>query len=380
MSMENKIKILQLITLGEQGGAQKHFLSLVNDLPADRYDITAACGGAGELLQKITRPEVKKVHIPELIREISPRQDLQAFAKITSLIKKEKFAIVHTHSSKAGVLGRLAAALSGTPIILFTAHGFVFLEPLPLFKKAIYFLAEKISAFWTTGLITVSARDGQVARRLISKNKISVIPNGLDPWPYTFEIRDEQYIRELGLDPAKKIIGAIANFYPTKGLKYLLEALASLKDPSLQLAIAGQGPLEYGLRNLAEKLNIKDQVFFLGERSDVPKLIRQFDLFVLPSLKEGFPYVVLEAMAAGRPIVSTNVGGIPEMLTDEAILVPPADSRALAEKIKSVLNDPGSLEKAAHYPEVIRNKFSEKIMLQKTEELYTSLAQRFLSV
>ncbi len=370
-------KVLQIITLGEQGGAQKHVLSLVNGLAfphvrRSAFDMTLLCGGRGELLQKV-HPGVKKIWMPELCRSIAPLKDIRALLKLIKIMRAGRYDIVHTHSSKAGILGRLAAKFAGVPVILYTAHGFVFQEPLFTPLKLFYFLAEKLSACWTTMLITVSRNDARIAAQLISPKKITTIHNGIDTTPHLKNKRDIPFIRELGLDPKRPILGTVANFYKTKGLAHLLKASALLPK-NVQIVIIGDGPLRRSLHALTRELDLHN-ITWLGARTDIPKLLKQMDLFILSSVKEGFPYVILEAMASGCPIVSTRVGGIPEVLTSKGgCLVPPADEHALHKAIASLLNDKKKqLYARKNFPQIIDRGFSETTMLKKTSALYDRL-------
>jgi glycosyltransferase involved in cell wall biosynthesis len=371
-----KIKILLAITLGEQGGAQKHLLSLANALDREKYQLSVLCGGGGEILKKINRPGTKKIHLPILVREIALFKDIKALFQLIKLFKKEKFDIIHAHSTKAGFLVRLAAKITGVKIIIYTAHGFVFQEPLNILKKLLYFMIEKTAAIFTNMIITVSHNDAGIARKLCSPNKILTIHNGISLNEYRNEQKDPKITESLGLEPENTIIGTVANYYPTKGLKYLFKALAKLPaGTAYQLLLVGDGPLKKKLTTLAKELNISSKIIFAGRRKDVPQLLKQMDIFVLSSLKEGFPYVILEALAAGLPVVSTKVGGIPEILTPQVSeLAPPKDPAKLAEALLNMLNNKEKQKTAETLgPKMIQDNFSEKTMLERTEELYTKL-------
>ncbi len=373
------MKILYIITQGECGGAQKNVVDLAvgmreaghgvvvatgrQDTVASRwlFDELRAAGfrtalptrllGARPTGRPATSPDL--LIIPALRREVRPLADIFACIQIIRLVRKLQPDIVHLHSSKAGSIGAVAAKLAFVGVkVVYTVHGFVTTEPLPTLTKTFYRISEFIASFFRDLVITVSARDEAVgqAQNLIHSRSV-VIYNGVDQAKKAGILPFSQAREVLGrLLPAdvtalasnRRAVGVVAGLYPTKGLVYLLEAvklirsIAAERDEIRQVPviIIGDGPLRSALEAKARELDITDQVFFVGAVDDAYRYLAAFDLIVLPSVKEGFPYVLLEALLAGRPFIASRVGGISEladMLPDGvAHLVPSADPRALA--------------------------------------------------
>lgn len=378
-----KAKVLLTITQSEFGGAQKYVYHLATGLPKDRYDITVACGPGGLLIPKLQEAGVQVALIPHLVRDlISPWSDLLAFFEILRLIQERRFHIVHTVSTKAGLLGRLAAKLTGVPVILLTAQGFVLNEPMNILGKALFIIVERVGGVVSDAIIAVSEVDRLTGIKygVISSAKIVTIHNGLDAQP--FESPSPSTIankrEEVGLSSSRKVIGIVANFYVTKGLRYFIQAAARVREvfPEARFVIVGDGERRRELEVLTAQLSLNSSVLFLGQRNDVPELLPLFDVFVLSSVKEGFPFALLEAMAAARPIVATTVGGIPEVIKDgeSGLLVPPRDPEALAQAIVTLLSDGDKAQRmglAAR--ERVLTHFTLERMLSETEQLYQQL-------
>lgn len=383
--MEDKQKILYLITQGEQGGAQKYVLDLAARLPRGKFVVTIAYG---EQKKSWLRGQAKNLgisthYIKHLKRKISPFYDLLAFFELYHFFISHNFDIVHANSSKAGILGSLAAKAAMVPRIIYTAHGWVFNEPLPAKQKRIYFWAEKISAAAKDRIICVSDYDREVALKYgFKRQKLTTIHNGIDTTSTTFLSR-EKARSALGatcaLTKTKRSLATIANFYPTKGLIYLLQAVKQLSQPpgkekknQYSLCIFGAGKLHDELQEFIEKNKLSHTVRLVAGMRNASSFLPAFDLFVIPSLKEGYPYTILEAQATGLPIVATNVGGVPEALSfypeTHFRIVPPKDSYALANAIKDIAAMPPLTEKELNK---IKGRIDIKEMIEKTFSLYS---------
>jgi glycosyltransferase involved in cell wall biosynthesis len=380
-----KYKILFLITQSEFGGAQKYVYYLATRLPKERHDVTVACGIGGLLIPKLREAGIEVIPVPNLVREISPIRDPLAFLGLIRLIRCKRPHIVHTNSTKAGFLGRLAAKLAGVPVIVFTAHGFVLNEPMGILGRSLFTVIERIAGMLSDAIIAVSETDRLTAIQhgVVGPGRIVTICNGLDieslgsPSPSAIA----QKRAELGLPDSHQAIGVVANFYVTKGLPYFLAAAARVKAafPEAKFALVGDGERRRELEALANELNLDSSILFLGQRNDVPELLPLFDVFVLPSVKEGLPFALLEAMAAARPIVASSVGGIPEAITngETGLLVPPRDPEALARAIVTLLSDRNRAQQmglAAR--ERVLAHFTLERMLKETEQLYQQLLAR----
>jgi len=346
MKLQKKRKILYIVTQSEWGGAQTYIYDLAENLSPELFDIHVASGqsNTSELTNKLIAKHIPSYQLQHLKRSINVIKDLRAIYEIYKLIKKINPDVVHLNSSKVSIVGSIAARFSGVPHIIYTAHGWVFNEPNSKLKNLFYYLSEKITAHLKDDIICVSEFDKQVAerRKITPKHKLIAILNGVDLKKLHFYDKDtardllSQKIKlELSLN--QPIIGTIGNLYKTKGHAYLIDA--AVKLPNYLFIILGEGPEREHLENLIKKHRLSDRFIMPGSIKNGYQYLKAFDIFVLPSVKEGLPYTILEAIAAAMPIVATNVGGIPEILTKEN-LIPPRDVSALVIALHSALDKP----------------------------------------
>ncbi len=382
-SFNNKKKILYLITQSGWGGAQRYVFDLATALH-NEYEITVAAGEAKTKKTLLERLEVKgiKTHsFKHLARSINPWHDVLAIFEVGRFLQKNNFNLIHTNSSKAGVIGALAARLFSKKIkIVYTAHGWVFEEPLSIIKKYLYLLIERIAALFRHATIVLSEREKEIAikHRLSNAKNLIVIPHGLNESAQKLLPREEAR-QKLNLPANAFIVGAIANLYPTKGIDILIEAAANPELKELFFAIIGDGPERTKLLEMIKARALQKNFFLIGAKDEAAMYLPAFDIFVLPSRKEGLPYALLEAMAAGLPIVATDVGAAREMFENEksALIVPANDKHALARAIKKLAVDKSfsaSLGRLAQTK--IKDSFSFENMIQKTRELYEKLTAK----
>lgn len=387
---KNQTKILFLITLSEWGGAQKYIFDLVTSLASQDYHLQVAVGGSqhGPLIQKLTKLNIQTFYLKNLQRSINFYRDTLAFWNIVRLYRELKPDIVHLNSSKAGVLGALAAKYCNIKKIIYTVHGLVSNEPLSALRKKFYSFAEWLSAKFKTHLICVSAFDKQslLAHKITKANKIHVIHNGLDLANLKFLSKKEAQekldkIITYTLKPAeaspilgRQLVGTVANFYPTKGLIYLIEAARELYSilPELKFIIIGDGPQRRQLTELIGSYQLQDTVYLTGIIPAASQYLKAFDLFVLPSVKEGLSYTLIEAQAAGLPIITTSVGGNPEIVTHDTsgLIIPPGDFHSLAENIINLINNRQLAERLGRRALSSSAKFSLNKMTQDTQKIY----------
>ncbi|MAG28845.1 hypothetical protein CL632_01715 [bacterium] len=356
-------KILYIITQSEFGGAQRYIYDLATNLDKSQYNIHIATGnGNGELIDRLKAQKLPTYSIKHLIRSISPISDIKAYFEIKKLITEVKPDVVHLNSSKAGVLGSMAAKSLKVPKIIYTVHGFVFNEPMSPIKKWIYKKAELINAKRVHKMIAVSEFDKQEGFKIgIDENKITTIHNGIDA-NISFIDRVEARAK-LNISNQYKLIGCIANFYRTKGLDILIAAMANI---NAQLIIIGDGMLRKQLRGQIKKLHLSNKVFLAGSIPNANKYLKAFDLFVLASRKEGLSYTILEAASAAIPIVATKVGGTPEIIQDNinGYLAEPENPKDLAQKINLALSHPIASQ--------LPNDCTLRAMIESTKAVYNS--------
>ncbi len=384
MSSNQPPKILYLITLSELGGAQKYVLDLATKASAEGFDVSVAVGGQpdGQLLTLLSRFSISSYYLRRLQRPLNLRSDFLAFFDICRLLRRLKPDIVHLNSSKAGSLGALAAKLCGVKKIIYTVHGLVLNEPLSAPKRVFYWLSEWFSGLFKTRFICVSAADQQalLKNKICRARKISVIHNGLDLAQINFWPRAEARAK-LSLFASRQIndevflVGTLANFYPVKGLIYLIEAVKNVLPiyPQTKFIMIGSGPELPTFKKIVNSYRLEQNIIFTDLVPTASQYLKALDLFVLPSLKEGLPYALLEASAAGLPIIATAVGGNPEVVTDDfnGLLVPPADISSLTTALINLIPDHDRLARYAQNSQKRAQGFSLSSMAAQTFELYS---------
>lgn len=364
-------KLALVITQSEMGGAQKSILLLANSLK-DQYDITVYSASGGMMIDELEKIGVKFISVPNMVREINLSNDFKAYKFLTAEFKSKKFDIVHCHSSKAGILARMAASKANIRNVVYTAHGFVFNEPMSTIKRNIYIFLERYAAKKTNTIISVSPYDIDIAKahNIKPQNKFCYIPNGIDFGEAQLDVAATK--SELAIESEDFIFGLVGNFYETKGHRYLISAFNNLiKDGyNAKLLLVGDGMLKEEMEQLAKDNN---NIKFLGFRADGDKIVKIFDCFVMSSVKEGFPFVILEAIKNRVPVISTDVGAISQILDHGNLgkIVPAKDidalKQAMIEAISNVENLRYTADKAY---ESCKSNYSLENMIEKTKEIY----------
>ena len=352
------MSILYIITQADGGGAQKYVLAL-----AKHFKGTIAAGDEAQKLFDDARAAGIEVYpLRHLKRSIHPWHDFLAMWEIRRLANSLKPDIVHLNSTKAGILGSFACVGLNTKVI-FTAHGFRFLEPMSFYARMFYLALEKVASSYRDFIITVSDADKKAAleNELIAENKIQTIHNGIGQ----IQFYDKDTAKaELGIPKHKKVIGVIANNYPTKGVDLLEKAIKSKPIEGTVVAVIGQG---------FETKKSDDNIMYLGFRENASQYLKAFDILVLPSRKEGLPFVLLEAMQAGLPILAANVGGVAEALDNSGVLIPPEDSEGLAREIESLIKNDNRMDLLSKKAQERSKLFREERMLKETEKIYKKI-------
>ena len=327
--------------------------------------------------------EIGIVDLDVIRREIRPTRDLAGLWRLVGFLRQNRYTIVHTHTSKAGIVGRLAARLAGVPVVVHTAHGFAFHERSPRSVVRACALAERIAGIWCDRIITVSRfhRSWAIELGIAKTPKVIAIPNGIPPERVRPD-RDRLAIRSLlGVAPDELVILSAGRLAPQKGLEYLMEALPVLERQLPQpfsVWLAGEGPLEAKLRALAAVQARSGRVRFLGFREDIGNLLEGADLIVLPTLREGLSIALIEAMAAGKPVIATSIGSNCELTGNGAagLLVPPEDPAALATAIRELAVHP---ERADQLGQEARRRYLSFYTLDQMLDRYKQEYLRLLS-
>jgi len=341
--MKNDIKsVLHICTVGIT--ARVFLIPIFKRLQAEKYDITFACTDDADARF------VEDQNIPFFPVTISRKisfSDLFAAFRLYRFIKRKKFQVVNTHTAKAGFVGRFAAWLAGVPCIIHTAHGLTVHEYQNNFKNSIYGILERWIGKKTTFFIAVTEKVKKelINQKIASAEKITVIHNGIDLLffsPELVKLNKTDELRHLwGADNKTIVIGTLSRIVPHKGLEDLIDALGLIlkQRKNIQLVIAGDGELKKSLQARAKNLGISEKINWLGWQTGVPEVLSCFDIFSLPTLREGFGYVFLEAQAMGIPVVASNIEPLTETLGSSAMLVPPQSPNQLADALLNLIDD-----------------------------------------
>jgi glycosyltransferase involved in cell wall biosynthesis len=343
-----KPKILFLITQSEFGGAQRFLFNLTTHL-REEYDIAVAVGadGGGEFCRALEAEGIRTIAVPHLHRAVRPFDDHAAIGEIAQTIEAFAPDIVFISSSKSGVLGTMAAKRvreTGRKFTLIYRIDWAFNDPRPAVERALYAAVERALSPHRDIIVQNDRYDLRTARErgIAPRVGFTVIHNGVNPDAFTFLSRADAraFFRQkcrVDLDAFDLVLGNTANLYATKGLSYLIEAVADVaKDVNVAAVVAGEGPERPKLEALIKERGLERRIILAGQLPKASQYLNAYDVFAFSSLKEGFPWAILEAMSAERPIVATTVGAIPEVIEDgvSGLLVPPGDAKAMAEKIR----------------------------------------------
>ncbi|MDE2021484.1 MAG: glycosyltransferase [Patescibacteria group bacterium] len=314
MKASGRRKILFVITKSNWGGAQRYVYDLAKGLPAEQFEVAVALGGTGEtnapaglLAERLKEAAVRIIFLMSFTRDVYLSREFKAFLELLRVIKQERPDILHLNSSKAGGLGALAGRIAGVRNIIFTAHGFAHNEVRPFYERALIWIASWITILLAHRVIVLSNYELRRAPVIFSRRKMTVIYNGVH-MPLQLDARER--VRSA-FPPGVRITGTVGELTRNKNQTALIEQAKD--DPSMFVAIVGEGEEREHLEAKIKKYGLENRVKLFGF-IPASEVLRGFDVFALPSLKEGLPYVLLEARAAGLPIVANRVGGVGEIL------------------------------------------------------------------
>lgn len=383
------MKILRVIARLNMGGPALHVAYLTDGLRKRGYETTLVAGslarGEDSMAFVATARNVEIVRIDQLGREISPLRDLVATLRLARLIRRERPQILHTHTAKAGTVGRVAALLAGSrrpPIIVHTFHGHVLQGYFGRFRSLLFLLLERWLARSTTALIAVSpqVRDDLVALGVAPRERFVVIRLGIELDERVAGERNGrgESRRYLGIPGDRFAVGWIGRMTQVKRTDDVLVAFKLLRDSGVDavLCMVGDGPDRPDLERRAAELGIVRHTLFLGYQEDVAQYYAAFDALVLPSSSEGTPVSAIEALAAGRPVVATRVGGVPDVVREgeDGFLVETGDTDELAERLGRLARDPELRERMGkHGRERVLPRYAVERLVSDVDELYRSL-------
>ena len=383
------------------GGTRRHLRDLVHGLLRRGVEVEVACAALREprMLEDMAamREAGARVHALPMVRRISPLRDAWHALRLAGVVLDRRFDVIHTHSSKAGALGRAAGLLCSGAVRVHTPHTFAFsfsegragqggeaVGPVGLVLAT-----ERLLGRCTHAMIHVSASEREEGQGfgVVPPARARVVPNGIDPTPFEDGARAAQRAdarRELGLPAQARVVGGVGLLNDAKGFDVLVAAAPSL-PPDVHVLVVGHGERDEALRRQAEGLGVAARVHFAGWRDDLPRMHAAMDVFALPSRWEGLPYALLEALASGLPCVSTDVNGSRDVLAGEplsgdpacGLLVPAEDPPALAAALTHLLDDAALRGRlAALGPPRVREAFTVDGMVDGTLALYRELLGR----
>src|SRR3972149_322598 len=369
-------KILFIITKSEIGGAQKDVLDMATGAKNAGFAVAVASEQNSYFYETLTELGIEFIEIKNLQRSVNFALDAKLLFELIKIIRKEKPGVVHLNSSKIGVLGAIAAKLARVPRVIFTAHGWAFLDPRQAWEKYAIIAVSRLTALLQDKIICVSECDKEAGLKykIAPIEKLVAIHNGINPKALSLLARKEARAR-LNIDEKSLAVGTIANFYKTKSLDTLVLAAISAVhlSPSIKFVIIGDGPERIKIEELIKKYRLDGAFLLTGTMKNAGQFLKAFDIFVMPSKKEGLPYALLEAMAAKIACVASAVGGIPEIIENErnGLFLQEIDAGSTKEAISRLIKDKKTTRAlGAAAAETIQSKFSLKQMLEKTLTLY----------
>ncbi len=359
------MRILYVVTSAGFGGASMNVLLLMRHMIAKGHTVGLVSANERRLIKEAKELGVRVFVNPYFVRRLHLLNDFRAFIPVYKAIKEFKPDLIHAHSTKAGVIVRFWSMLLNFKPVIFTAHGWAFTEGRKYWKRWLLAQIEKIAGFATTKVICVSNHDKELALKfkVVPPEKLTVIYNGVDHEPFLKAQRKKE--------DSEVIITYVGRLAPPKDLKTLLKAIKPLTG--VKVLIVGDGELRNEVEKYVLKNELSEKVFLLGEREDVPEILANSDIFVLPSRWEGLPFTIIESMMAGLPIVASKVGGIPELVDDgvTGFLVPPGDHLSLAQAIKKLIDDKNLREEMGRNGrEKALKLFTVERMLNETIKVY----------
>lgn len=388
-----RIRVMRIIARLNIGGPSIHVSLLTAGLQDDQFESQLVTGtisnDEGDMSYLADKLGISPKVIPTLQREIAPLKDWYALLGLIRLMRAFKPHVVHTHTAKAGMLGRLAAWITRCPVIVHTFHGHVFSGYFGALKTNVFIWIERIAAGWSSRVLTISEglKEDLVHYRIASAEKIDVVPLGLKLIDFAEANSYKGKLRqEIGCSPDAPLVGIVGRLVPIKNHDLFLAAAQAIRSKGLdaEFVIVGDGERRAELEANVEALDLADHVHFLGWRRDLPLVYADLDVVVISSNNEGTPVSMIEAMAARVPVVATRVGGIPDLLDDGRLgsMVPAGDYQALAQAITEVIDHQGAytdvIEEAQRT--MLRNYGSDRLIADIRKLYVDLLAERKIQV
>lgn len=375
----NKISILFVIDGLEFGGGERTFLQLIDGLSQNQYSVYVATSPGAIFFELLAKKDIKLIPL-NLKRRANPK----TLFRLVKIIKENKIDIIHSQGARTDFYSRLAARLLKSKVrvvstIAMPVKGY----DVGVFRKGVYCFFDRFSERYVDRFIVISEalKKALIDNHKIPSQKIIKIYNGIELKEYRPDDSDYSFMKirkEYGIDKDKFLIGAIGRIVWQKGFEYLIDAVPRVTKQiaEAKYLIVGEGPLKDSLRAKSRKLDIEDKIIFAGFKSNIKEILSSIDILVIPSVREGFPMITLEAMAMAKPIIASDIDGIREQIdhNKDGLLIPPEDPGAMAEAIISLLdNKEKAKELGLSAKKKVEEKFSVEEMVKKTKAVYEEL-------
>ena len=390
--MERKIKVAHIIARMISGGADENTLFTMEGLDKNKYEIDLIAGEELDesILNKVKNNHFNIIQIKGLKWKLNFLHDPIVLLKLIKLLKRKRYDIVHTHTTKAGILGRIAARIAGVPIIVHGLHGSTFQAFDSSLLNRLLFLFERLTGRFTDAYISVSGvlSEKYIEKGIGKKENYHTVYSGMELETFygvRGKIDCKKKRRELGIGLEDFVIGNVARLETRKGHIFLIDALKNMmeerKGCPVKLLIIGEGEERGNLENYVKEANLEKKVIFTGYREDVEELMAIMDIFILTSLREGLPRVLVQATAVGVPSVAFNVDGVPEIIEDNynGFLVKAGDVKQLTKRIMQYIDHKELLMlHGKNGRELIKGRWSIEDMVDKIDEIYQNLLREKL--
>jgi glycosyltransferase involved in cell wall biosynthesis len=386
MDSNKKLKIAHVITRMIVGGAQENtLLSIRGQLESgnDAVLITGPSPGReGELLKQTKMPDFEVILFPHLVRELSVYHDILALLKLKKLFKERKFDVVHTHSSKAGILARIAARWAGVPVVVHTVHGQAFHPNEKPWRNCLYIALERLAAKYCDRIYAVAQAmiDQCVAAKVAPVEQYQVVYSGMDTGKFVNSQRSAELRAQLGIPADGRVIATVARLFPLKGYEYVIPAAEQVisQFPDAHFLLIGDGPMYNDLQQEIARKNLTENFHFAGlvAPEKVADYLAQADLLWHLSLREGLPRSVVQALASGIPAIGFALDGTPEVVINDVtgMVVPPEDVDAVVQATRKFLENPEfAAECGKRGQEMVKEQFSWPKMAAILEADYRKL-------
>jgi glycosyltransferase involved in cell wall biosynthesis len=382
---EREIRICHLITRLDLGGSAENTLLSAIGLASRGYAVDLICGRSENPSslneQRALGQGVRIIRMNELVRPIAPLRDLLAVLRLVGIMKRNRYMLLHTHTSKAGIAGRIAGYIARVPIVVHTPHGHIFYGYFSRLLTNLFTWLERIVTRKTDALITLTHREKRdyLDRNIGRADRIHPVLSGIDLAPYLAPKTHRQELRaSFGLHATDFVAGTVARLVPVKNHALIIDAAAHIKErcPAMRFVFIGDGELRAFLENRIAAQGLVDRFIFLGWRTDIAECLSVFDLFVMCSHNEGMGRAFVEAQASGIPVIGSRVGGIGEALSEgtTGLLVNPTNPVELAGHLERLYENRADLARmASSCRSFVHPRFSSDTMVETLDRIYRSL-------